>query len=190
MLTKKKQLTPQDIKSLQEEIDDLEWFIEDFSTFLPLAVCTVNSFGIITNINKAFETLTGYNALEIVREKLNKIFSESENIEKILLRTKEENIFTIEVDVLCRNSKKIPVSLSIATRNTKEGDFIGYFVALTNITELKKLQMNLEDQVIEKTQELQEKLKDLEKFAKLVVGRELKMVELKNKIKELELKNK
>ncbi|MDD5433772.1 MAG: PAS domain S-box protein, partial [Candidatus Pacebacteria bacterium] len=184
MPTKKKQTKNQDkdLQSLQEEIDDLEWFIEDFSTFLPLAVCTVNSFGIITNINKAFEKLIGYNALEIVREKLDKFFLNSEDIEKVTSKAKKENVFQTEIIVLCKNGKHIPVSLSIATRETREGEFIGYFVALTDIAELKKLQTNLEGQVAEKTKELQEKLRTLEKFTKLTVGRELKMVELKKKI--------
>ncbi len=46
----------------------------------------------------------------------------------------------------------------------------------------------LEKKVSEKTKELQSKIKELEIFNKLAVGRELKMVELKKKIKELEEK--
>lgn len=190
MPTKKKQSKIKDFKRLQENIDDLEWFIEDFSTFLPLAVCTVNSLGIITNVNKAFEVLTGYGTLEVVREKLEKVFPESKDIEKIKSKAKKESVFQTELNVLCKNGKNIPVSLSIAARKTKDGEFIGYFVALTDIAEFKKLQTSLEEQVAEKTKELQEKLKALERFTKLTVGRELKMVELKSKIKELEIKNK
>jgi len=177
-----------DFKSLQEEIDDLEWFIEDFSTFLPLAVCTVNSFGIITNINKAFEALTGYGAIEIIREKIEKVFLDGKELATAKAKAKKDNIFQTETSVLCKNGKNIPVSLSIAARKTRDGEFIGYFLALTDIVELKKLQINLEEQVAEKTKELQEKLTTLEKFTKLTVGRELKMVELKSKIKELEVK--
>ena len=52
--------------------------------------------------------------------------------------------------------------------------------------ELKELAGGLEQQVEKETRELQEKISELERFQKLAVGRELKMVELKNKIKELE----
>ena len=52
--------------------------------------------------------------------------------------------------------------------------------------DLIKLKNNLEIIVFERTKELQEKLAELEKFKELTVGRELKMIELKKKLKELQ----
>lgn len=54
--------------------------------------------------------------------------------------------------------------------------------------ELEKLTKSLEEKVQGRTKELQEKMQELEKFNKLAVGREMKMIELKEKIKELEEK--
>ncbi len=51
--------------------------------------------------------------------------------------------------------------------------------------ELEELSKGLDLQVKEKTRELQEKIKDLEVFQRLSLGRELKMVELKEEIKKL-----
>jgi len=51
--------------------------------------------------------------------------------------------------------------------------------------ELKELAEGLDEKVKEKTKELQERIGELEKFQKLTVGRELKMVELKKEIKKL-----
>ena len=61
--------------------------------------------------------------------------------------------------------------------------------------ELEQLANNLEEQVEARTQELQRKVEELEKFHKLTVGREKKMIELKEKNKKLkreieELQNK
>ncbi len=53
------------------------------------------------------------------------------------------------------------------------------------IKELKELASNLEGQVKERTKELEANIKDLEKFNKIAVGREIKMVELKEEIKKL-----
>ena len=51
--------------------------------------------------------------------------------------------------------------------------------------ELEKLKAGLEQSVVEKTKELYQKLEELEKFKKLTVGRELKMIELKKEMEEL-----
>lgn len=52
--------------------------------------------------------------------------------------------------------------------------------------ELEKTKDELEIKVRERTKELDEKIEELEKFRKLSIGRELKMIELKKKIDEFE----
>lgn len=54
--------------------------------------------------------------------------------------------------------------------------------------ELKNHREHLEELVRERTAELKQKNEELEKFNKLFVGRELRMIELKKKIAELEKK--
>lgn len=54
--------------------------------------------------------------------------------------------------------------------------------------ELEDLAANLEEQIKERTKELQAKMEELEKFNRLAVGREIKMMELKEEIKKLERK--
>lgn len=51
---------------------------------------------------------------------------------------------------------------------------------------LEKSKTGLKVEVEERTKELQEKLQELENFQKFVVGREIKMMELKKEIKRLE----
>lgn len=51
--------------------------------------------------------------------------------------------------------------------------------------ELQDLTDNLDEQVKNKTEELRDRIKELEQFQKVTVGRELKMVDLKEEIKKL-----
>jgi len=68
----------------------------------------------------------------------------------------------------------VPVSVSIMLRKGEEGEVVGYFFGVFDLTEIKK-----------KEEELQEKMEELERFNKLAIGRELKMIELKKEIEEL-----
>jgi PAS domain S-box-containing protein len=175
-----------DPEAIKQDLAELEWYIDEFSTFLPLAVCTLSHLGIIISINKAFEKLTGYDAMSIVREPLDSIFLDKEQYNKTIENAKIAETSQEDLVIICKDGKQISVSASVGGRKDKDGTFIGFYVSLTDIGELKKLQSDLEKKVDERTKELQEKLEDLEKFAKLTIGRELKMVELKNKIKEIE----
>jgi hypothetical protein len=64
------------------------------------------------------------------------------------------------------------------------GDVLGVFAAARDVTAQKKVEAELAEQ---RTREL-ERLADLERFQKLTVGRELKMIELKKEIEELHAK--
>ncbi len=52
--------------------------------------------------------------------------------------------------------------------------------------ELEELAQTLDEKVKERTKELQKRIDELERFHRLTVGREMKMIELKKRIKELE----
>lgn len=67
------------------------------------------------------------------------------------------------------------------------GNLAQSFNAMTK--SLRQYTENLEHQVEERTKDLQEKIDELEQFKKVTVGRELKMIELKNEIKQLKEKD-
>ena len=70
--------------------------------------------------------------------------------------------------------------------NDEIGDLALNFKAMAK--NLKNNQENLENQVTERTRDLNDKIKELERFKELTVGRELKMIELKKQMRELKTK--
>lgn len=184
---KKETLSREEIRRFKEDLMDLEKYIEELSNFLPLAVCVVNPLGIIININRAFEELTKFKAIEMVGERLQAIFLEKDKVKKIEKEVlKKEIIKARELTLIAKEKKEIPVSISVSERKDEEGNFIGYFVALFDITEIKKSREKLEEKVKERTKELQGKIDELERFRRLTVGRELTMIELKKEVEKLE----
>ena len=175
-----------ELEKTKEDLADLEMYIEEFSTFLPLAVCTVNPVERIIDINSAFENLTGYKSIEIVGESVEKIFPKNKIIAEILKETQgKKYVKGKEIVLLTREKKELIVSLHVSKREDNEGNFIGYFLGMIDISELKKLQEEMENKVKERTKQLQERVEELERFKRLTEGREMRMVELKKEIKEL-----
>jgi len=176
-----------ELQKTREDLNDIASYLDDFLTFLPIAVCDLSPAGIIAQIDKSFEDVSGFGALEIVGEHLTDIFLEKSRINKILNLTRKKGIVKNQEFTLIRKDKKeIIVNTFFSARKDEEGNFIGYFIALSDITAFEDLRKNLEQKVEERTKELQEKLAEMERFQRLAVGRELKMVILKEEIKKLE----
>ena len=175
-----------ELQKTKEDLNDISSYLDDFSTFLPIAVCDLSPAGIIIHINKSFEDVSGFSALEIVGEHLADIFLEKSKINKILnLTRRREIVKNQEFTLLAKDKKEIIVNTFFSARKDKEGNLIGYFLGMIDISSLKELQYEMETKVEERTKELQGKIEEMEKFQKLAVGRELKMVELKEEIKKL-----
>jgi two-component system phosphate regulon sensor histidine kinase PhoR len=155
MAEEKLSLIEKELSRAKEDLRDLEKYIEEFSSFLPLAVCTVNPVEIIINVNKAFQDLSRYDTLEVTGEYLEKIFLDKKEIKNLLKLVRQRNkVKTKELILISKEGKEIPVSVSISTRKDSEDNFIGYFLALVDITEIKKFREGLEKKVEERTKEL------------------------------------
>ena len=131
------------ISVLLEDLASLESYSSDLFVFLPLPVCLVSSIGIILEANPSFEKISGYKIDESIGTAIEKIFEkrEIENIaketfEKGFVRSRETNIFT-------KDKRKVPVSVSATLRKSAEGEIIGYFIGLFDLTEIKSTENEL-----------------------------------------------
>lgn len=85
--------------------------------------------------------------------------------------------------LLTKNGREIPVAFTASFVKDEEGKPTAFVVTYKDITELKRAEEERLKAAADK-----QRIEELEKFAKVAVGRELKMVELKQRIKELESK--
>jgi len=174
-------------EEFKKDLEDLRSYVEEFLAFLPLPVVNVNPLGFILDANRAFLDLIRKTDEEVLGGSVEDYFEEKErflDFQKKVLE-KGEEIRGRELTLLS-GERKIPVSVYLSPRKDKKGNIIGYFLGIYDITDFKKLQQSLEERVRERTKDLQEKIEELEKTNKLMIGRELRMMELKEKIKKLE----
>ena len=87
--------------------------------------------------------------------------------------------------ILSQRSGELEKKVKEKTKELEEARTILEIKVKARTRELEELARRLDEKEKEKTKELRERVEELEKFQRLTVGRELKMVELKEEIKKL-----
>ncbi|MDZ7611749.1 MAG: PAS domain S-box protein [Candidatus Moranbacteria bacterium] len=145
---------------------------------IPNAIFTVNKDRKVTAWNQAAEKITGFKAEEIIGNDCTKFAHEPCNKHCSLLDEKTEKpIFGKECSIKTKTGEILTINKNVDTLEDDEGKTIGGVESFEDISKRKKMEDNLE-----------EKLDELERMNKLMVDREKKMIELKEKIKRLENK--
>ncbi len=150
------------LQKMKEDLDDLQRYVDELTVFLPLAFCTVNPLHLILGVNQAFQNLTGYDEMEIIGNEMDSLFVDKEGIKefKESVPERKERV-TREARLLTKDGKRVPVSISALARRDAEGNFLGYFLTVSDISDIKEFQEKLEEKVKEKTGELEAKTKEI-----------------------------
>jgi len=164
------------------------------------SLVVANPDGTIIMVNKATKDLLGYKGEEVVGRPLEIVCEEGKKGSEKLLR--EQALGNFRTKYITKDKKPISVSLSSSDVRDKYGDLIGRVVVAKDmreienlIVELEKARNNLEERVKEKTRQLEEsrnelmlKLEELERWRRITVEREEKMIQLKRQVEELQEK--
>ncbi len=165
----------------EKDVSLLESYIEELFSFTPLPLCFINPKGIILEANPAFLEKTRYEEEEVVGENIS-TFVKEEDIEKMVEKVKEEDsIENVETEMLAKDGDKFPVAAFAKSRLINK-ELAGIFFSFLDISEVKKK----EKEAKKANKKLKEKVSEMEKINRLTIGRELKMVKLKERVKELE----
>ena len=160
-------------------------------------IWTLDTKGNFLYINKKSEDVAGKSTKSGIGESFAPLIVEEDfkMVEKVFMETLKGKSQNYEVRINDYTGTKI-ITLSVNTTPLKRnGKVIGTVSFGRDITkskqtekELNKHREHLKDLVKLRTAELEEKNKELEEFNELFIGRELRIKELRDRVKELERK--
>lgn len=143
---------------------------------------TISADGKITDVNEATIKVTGMPRGELIGTDFSTYFTEPEKAREGYQQVFAKGYVTdYPLTIRNKNGGLTYVLYNASVYKDARGNVIGAFAAARDVTQRRQVEQELAEQ---RRREL-ERLAELEKFQRLTVGRELKMVELKKQIEEL-----
>ena len=146
---------------------------------------TISADGKITDVNEASVKVTGVTRERLIGTDFSNYFTEADKAQEGYRQVFEKS-FVADYPLTIRHTsgKLTDVLYNASVYKDYKDNVLGVFAAARDITAQKQL---AEREIEEREKELM-RIEELERFRKLTVGRELKMMELKKEIQELQSK--
>ncbi|MES2163406.1 MAG: PAS domain-containing protein [Pseudomonadota bacterium] len=142
---------------------------------------TISAEGKITDVNAASAEITGLAREKLIGTDFSDYFTEPEKAREGYKQVFDKGLVSnYPLTIRHRDSKLTDVLYNASVYKDTRGNVLGVFAAARDVTAQKKAEAEVAEQ---RTKEL-ERLAELERFQRLTVGRELKMIELKKEIEE------
>ncbi|MGQ0501841.1 MAG: PAS domain-containing protein [Panacagrimonas sp.] len=143
---------------------------------------TISAEGKITDVNEGLIKVTGVPRDKLIGTDFSDYFTEPEKARAGYLQVFSRGSVTdYPLTIRHRDGRLTDVLYNASVYKDTQDKVLGVFAAARDVTAQKRAEADVAEQ---RTKEL-ERLADLERFQKLTVGRELKMIELKKEIEEL-----
>ena len=147
---------------------------------------TISAEGKITDVNEATVKVTGVSREDLIGADFSNYFTEPQKAREGYRQVFAKGFVTdYPLTIRHQDGRLTDVLYNASVYKDTRGNVIGVFAAARDVTARKRAEEELADQ---RRREL-DRLSELEKFQRLTVGRELKMVELKKEIEELKRQN-
>jgi PAS domain S-box-containing protein len=137
-------------KKLDQRLRDQQFYTRSLIESNIDALMTTDPSGIITDVNKQMEALTGCTRDELIGAPFKNYFTDPERAEaaiKLVLR--EKNVTNYELTAHARDGKKTVVSYNATTFYDRDRRLQGVFAAARDVTERKRLDEALQEKNVE-----------------------------------------
>ncbi len=147
---------------------------------------TISADGKITDVNEATVKVTGVKREKLIGTDFSNYFTEPEKAQEGYRQVFARGSVTdYALTIRHAAGKLTDVLYNASVYRDERGNVLGVFAAARDVT----LQKQAEAQIAEQRGKELERLAELERFQKLTIGRELRMIELKKEIEELKRKS-
>lgn len=137
-------------KKLDQRLRDQQFYTRSLIESNIDALMTTDPYGIITDVNKQMEALTGCTRDELIGAPFKNYFTDPDRAEAgIKLVLSEKKVTNYELTARARNGKETVVSYNATTFYNRDRKLQGVFAAARDVTELKRFEWTLQDKNIE-----------------------------------------
>jgi PAS domain S-box-containing protein len=137
-------------KQLSQRLRDHQFYTRSLFESNIDAIMTTDPSGIITDVNKQMEVLTGCTRDELIGAPFKNYFTDPERAEKSTKQVlREKKVTDYELTARARDGKETVVSFNATTFYDRDRKLQGVFAAARDITERKRLDQVLQERNIE-----------------------------------------
>ncbi|MBK8738870.1 MAG: PAS domain S-box protein [Betaproteobacteria bacterium] len=137
-------------KKLDQRLRDQQFYTRSLIESNIDALMTTDPRGIITDVNKQMEALTGCTRDELIGAPFKNYFTDPERAEAAIKRVlSEKKVTNYELTARARDGKKTVVSYNATTFYDRDRRLQGVFAAARDVTERKRLDQVLQEKNVE-----------------------------------------
>ena len=167
---------------LTEELKAMQFYARSLIEASLDPLVTISPEGKISDVNEGSIKVTGISREKLIGTDFSDYFTEPAKAREGYERVFAEGFVTdYPLTIRHRDGSFTDVLYNASVYKDTFGNVLGVFAAARDVTAQKKA----EEEVAEQRSKELERLAELERFQRLTVGRELKMIELKKEIEEL-----
>src|SRR4051812_30686465 len=160
-----------DKNNIDQRLRDQQFYTRSLIESNIDALMTTDSSGIMTDVNKQMEALTGCTRDELIGAPFKNYFTEPERAQAAIKRVlREKKVTNYELTARARDGKKTVVSYNATTFYDRDRTLQGVFAAARDVTEPKRVEQMLHEKNVELqsaksvAEESVERLKEVERL--------------------------